>query len=173
MDYKYIEQLLERYWNCETSLQEESILRNFFAQNDVPAHLKPYQSLFRCQEEMANEHISEDFDERILGVLKEEEENINKTTLRVSSVKARPLGFGFGIRPFFKAAAVVAVVLSISMAVQQAMDQGQSTNVVTLPPAVVPAAPETAFDGNEAKPMVDSLKVQDKELRMQGQTVAE
>lgn len=22
MDYKYIEQLLERYWNCETSLED-------------------------------------------------------------------------------------------------------------------------------------------------------
>ena len=30
MDYKYIEQLLERYWNCETSLEEEQILRSFF-----------------------------------------------------------------------------------------------------------------------------------------------
>ena len=30
MDYKYIEQLLERYWNCETSLEEEQILRAFF-----------------------------------------------------------------------------------------------------------------------------------------------
>lgn len=38
------------------------------------------------------------------------------------------------------------MVLSISLAVQQAMYQDQSENVVTLPPAVVPAAPETAFD---------------------------
>ena len=32
MDYKYIEQLLERYWQGETSLQEEAILRSFFSQ---------------------------------------------------------------------------------------------------------------------------------------------
>ena len=37
MDYKYINQLLERYWNCETSLEEEGILRAFFSQKDVPA----------------------------------------------------------------------------------------------------------------------------------------
>ena len=36
MDYKYIEQLLENYWNCETSTEEEQILRSFFSQKDVP-----------------------------------------------------------------------------------------------------------------------------------------
>ena len=46
MDYKYIEQLLERYWNCETSLEEEDILRTFFSQKDIPAELLPYQALF-------------------------------------------------------------------------------------------------------------------------------
>ena len=35
MDYKYIEQLLENYWQGETTLQEERILRNFFSQEDV------------------------------------------------------------------------------------------------------------------------------------------
>ena len=30
MDYKDIEQLLERYWQCETSVEEESVLRDFF-----------------------------------------------------------------------------------------------------------------------------------------------
>ena len=28
MDYKYIEQLLERYWNGETTVEEEDILRD-------------------------------------------------------------------------------------------------------------------------------------------------
>ena len=46
MDYKYIEQLLERYWRCETSLQEEEILRAFFSQEDIPAALLPYRDLF-------------------------------------------------------------------------------------------------------------------------------
>ena len=41
MDYKYINQLLERYWKCETSLEEEEILRTFFSQDELPAELKP------------------------------------------------------------------------------------------------------------------------------------
>ena len=50
MDYKYINQLLERYWNCETSLEEEGILRAFFSQKDVPAELRQYQPLFAYQQ---------------------------------------------------------------------------------------------------------------------------
>ena len=50
MDYKYIEQLLERYWNCETSLEEEQILRSFFHQKEIPAHLLRYKAMFAYQE---------------------------------------------------------------------------------------------------------------------------
>lgn len=46
MDYKYINQLLDRYWKGETSLEEEEILRAFFSQDELPAELKPYQALF-------------------------------------------------------------------------------------------------------------------------------
>ena len=46
MDYRYIEQLLERYWRCETTLQEEEILRTFFSQDDIPAGLERYKALF-------------------------------------------------------------------------------------------------------------------------------
>lgn len=153
MDYKYIEQLLERYWACETSLQEESILRKFFSQHDVPAHLQAYQTLFQCQDEMADEHLSDDFDKRILALTSEQ------TSDDVPVVKARTIRFGYGVRPFFKAAAVVAVVLSFSMAVHMAMypSQESTTNVVTLPPAVVPGAPETAYEGSELQPKVDTL----------------
>ena len=50
MDYKYIEQLLERYWRCETSLQEEEILRMFFLQENIPANLQPYRHLFMYEQ---------------------------------------------------------------------------------------------------------------------------
>lgn len=50
MDYKDIEQLLERYWQCETSVEEESVLRDFFSREDVPAHLLRYKNLFVYQQ---------------------------------------------------------------------------------------------------------------------------
>lgn len=46
MDYKYIEQLLERYWQAETTLEEEEILRTFFCQKDLPAEMQQYAPLF-------------------------------------------------------------------------------------------------------------------------------
>ena len=46
MDYKYIEQLLERYWEGETTLQEETILKAFFSQPDIPENLRKYCDLF-------------------------------------------------------------------------------------------------------------------------------
>ena len=50
MDYKYINQLLERYWRCETSLEEEDILRSFFSQKDVPVELLRFKDLFTYEQ---------------------------------------------------------------------------------------------------------------------------
>ena len=50
MDYRDIEQLLERYWQCETSVEEESVLRDFFSKEEVPAHLLRYKNLFVYQQ---------------------------------------------------------------------------------------------------------------------------
>ena len=50
MDYKDIEQLLERYWQCETSVEEEATLRDFFAKEEVPAHVLRYKNLFVYQQ---------------------------------------------------------------------------------------------------------------------------
>ena len=59
MDYKYIEQLLESYWQGETTLQEEAILRNFFSQQDIPEHLRKYKALFTYEKKRP---LGDDFD---------------------------------------------------------------------------------------------------------------
>ena len=73
MDYKYIEQLLERYWACETSLQEEQILRTFFQQEDVPAHLMAYKAIFDVQQEQTEASLDEEFDARMLQMVDNDE----------------------------------------------------------------------------------------------------
>ena len=112
MDYKYIEQLLERYWQCETTLEEEHILRTFFSQKEVPAALLPYQSLFVYeQEERQEEPLGDDFDQRILAQVSE-----------TAPVKARPLTLRRRLMPLFKAAAVVAIILTLGNAIQVAFN---------------------------------------------------
>ena len=59
MDSKKIEQLLEKYWACETSLEEEKALRDFFHQSDVPQHLKESASLFQYFEQQRQQIITD------------------------------------------------------------------------------------------------------------------
>jgi hypothetical protein len=46
MNEQEIKQLLERYWNCETSLEEERKLTAFFEENELSEKLNVYQPLF-------------------------------------------------------------------------------------------------------------------------------
>jgi hypothetical protein len=46
MNEREIKQLLERYWTCETSPEEEQELIAFFSGNELPEKLKIYQPLF-------------------------------------------------------------------------------------------------------------------------------
>jgi hypothetical protein len=98
MDYKYIEQLLEKYWNCETSVEEEQILRSFFRQKELPEHLLRYKSLFAYQEAEKDIKLGDDFDSRILAEIER------------PVVKARRLTLHTRFMPLFKAAAVMVVL---------------------------------------------------------------
>ncbi len=46
MDSKKIEELLSRYWNCETSLEEEAQLHAYFREGNFPEQLKETAALF-------------------------------------------------------------------------------------------------------------------------------
>ena len=91
MDYKYIEQLLERYFNAETSLEEESILRTFFSQTDIPAEMQQWRALFTVE------------------------------------VVARRVSLTQRLMPLFKAAAVIAIFLTIGGALQAPWDNSWNT----------------------------------------------
>jgi hypothetical protein len=110
MDYKYIEQLLERYWQCETTLQEEAILRTFFSQEDVPTELQQYKALFTC-ELQKEEPLGDDFDMRILEKIGE-------------SPKAKVVTLKDHLMPLFRAAAIVAIVLTLGNAAQAPWEWG-------------------------------------------------
>ena len=111
MDYKYINQLLDRYWKAETSLEEEEILRAFFSQDELPAELKPYQALFSYEMgEAKQETLGDDFDQKMMAMI--EDEYTKKPN------KAKVISLTKRLKPLFKAAAVVAIILTLGNAVQ-------------------------------------------------------
>lgn len=116
MDYKYIEQLLERYWDCETTREEESILRTFFSQKDVPVRLVKYRGLFEYQKQSVEENtLGDDFDRKVLDAIGED------TEAGANVVKAKVVSMTAYLKPLFKAAAIVAMVLTIGDAAQWSM----------------------------------------------------
>lgn len=73
MDSKQLEQLLEKYWNCETSLEEEKQLREYF-RGEVPENLKETADLFRYFETQQEQAVIEsDFDAVVKKKIKQQQ----------------------------------------------------------------------------------------------------
>lgn len=109
MDYKYIEQLIDRYWECETTIEEEQILRTFFMQEKLPAHLLCYRAYFSYLKEAQKIGVSADFEERLR---KEMERPV---------VQAKRISLLYRFSPLLKAAAVLLLVFSMGSLVKHSM----------------------------------------------------
>lgn len=67
MDSEKIDPLLSKYWNCETSLEEEQQLRAYFLQNDIPDHLQETAALFRYFDAQKNRSLTDaGFDREVM-----------------------------------------------------------------------------------------------------------
>ncbi len=114
MDYSYIDKLLERYWQCATSVEEEEVLRAFFRQREMPQRFERYRSLFNYEDLAASERLGADFDEKMLRM-------VGQTVVR-----ARRIPFAVRFRPFLKAAAAVAIVLTLGNAAQHSFRNSET-----------------------------------------------
>lgn len=116
MDYKYIEQLLRRYFEADTTLKEEQILKTFFAQDDrdLPSCLLPYKSLFSALE--ATDTLGSDFDVRILAMTGHADTAPSHTP---QAAEARRISIAERLRPLVRAAAAVAIVVTLSTAINE------------------------------------------------------
>ena len=130
MDYKYIEQLLERYFAGETSLQQERILDAFFAQDEIPAELKVYQPMFTWKDAArADEHLDEDFDERLMAIVGEADNEqpaaggLQTRSNTQQPVKARIIRMSDRLAPLFRAAAIVAIILTLGNAMRFSIER--------------------------------------------------
>ena len=123
MDYKDIEQLLERYWQCETSVEEEATLRDFFAKEEVPAHLLRYKNLF---------------------VYQQVQQEVGLTSRFI---------------PLFKAAAVIAIILSLGNVAQHSFsgDDGSVLATDTIGKQVTAPSVAISNDVKAEQVLADSL----------------
>ena len=63
MDFNQINELLEKYWNCETSLEEEQALREYFKGQEIPESLKDVSALFQYFEKEKSKSLDPAFNE--------------------------------------------------------------------------------------------------------------
>lgn len=110
MDYKYIENLIERYFNCETNAQEEQILKDFFLQPDIPASLKQYQPLFETLADQSKIELPADFDAKVMAQINGTATRRNKA-VRMSVFQH----MNHVLAPFYKAVASVALVITVGV----------------------------------------------------------
>ncbi len=72
MDSKRLEILLNRYWSCVSTLEEEKELRDYFNNNEVSEDMLEIATLFRYYEsEKKIEELDGSFDSSIIEKIKE------------------------------------------------------------------------------------------------------
>lgn len=110
MDYKYIECLVERYFSCQSTLEEERILRDFFRQQQIPEQLAQYKPLFGALQNESETMVSADFDSRLQSRLSSMQHKGSKRTPRSRFVR-----FNHSLTPFYKAVASIALIITVGV----------------------------------------------------------
>ncbi|MBN8826503.1 MULTISPECIES: HEAT repeat domain-containing protein [unclassified Spirosoma] len=64
-----IEKLLDKYYEGDTTLQEEKLLRQFFQEESIPAHLQSHADQFRYFANVRNQHPSFAFTSKLAAQL--------------------------------------------------------------------------------------------------------
>jgi hypothetical protein len=71
MDSNRIDELLNKYWNCETSLEEEQQLREYFRGKEFPEQWKETAALFRYFDEHKKKTLNDvSFEGRVMEKVK-------------------------------------------------------------------------------------------------------
>lgn len=76
-----IEELIDRYFEGQTSCEEERELRSFFTKENVPEHLQVYRPLFVCLEKEAEAFRKGSMEERSIS----EEDTLTESMPEVSA----------------------------------------------------------------------------------------
>jgi len=112
MDSKHIEELLEKYWNAETTLEQEKELLDYFQGGNIPESLNETAMLFRYFEQEKSKKLNEKFDE-----------DVTKTLQQRQGGKIVPMKDWFRIARV--AAGIVVVVAAVYLVGQKVRDDSK------------------------------------------------
>lgn len=106
MDYNQLEALIKKYWDCETTLEEEDRLREWFRTHEVPERFNDTAKLFGYFDEQKQKATGQQFDAQLAKVLgakpKGKPVSLWQTTLRIAAGIAVVVAAVFFIREEFK-----------------------------------------------------------------------
>lgn len=87
MDYNQLETLIKKYWDCETSLEEEERLREWFRTHEVPERFKETASLFSYFDEQKQKATDKQFEARVIKKLESKGKTVNlwQTSLKIAA----------------------------------------------------------------------------------------
>ena len=113
MEIKDIEYIIERYFQGQTTEQEEALLREAFVSGNVPAEIAFYKDYFLALQEEADVKMSEEFDARLRNRLALMESS------RTATFKSRIVDFNQKLKPLYKAVASVALIITVGVTAGQ------------------------------------------------------
>ena len=103
MNSEQIHILLNRYWNCETSAEEEQVLRDFFSGPTLPEELEPYAPLFTYSNNARDITTSIHFDAKLEEALHSPKRKSNTSpfvysrVLRIAASLLLVVGLGLSV----------------------------------------------------------------------------
>lgn len=86
MDLRQVEKILEKYWEGNSSMEEERLIKDFFAFGDVPEHLERYRELFITEELSVNPILDRDFDQEIINKISGSKSQNRWTILKIAAI---------------------------------------------------------------------------------------
>jgi hypothetical protein len=117
MDLNRVEILLERYWNCASTVEEEKELKSLLNSADVPDNLKDSAALFKYFEQQKKATLDEKFDQIIVDKINSQHSPI-----------VRKLNRNF--QNYMKVAAAVLVILAASFIFRMEFWEGEKPKML-------------------------------------------
>lgn len=104
IEYENIDELIEKYYDCQTSIDEEKYLNEYFTSNNVAENHKVLLPQFAFLK-MEESKLSDEFDAKILEILNQKQNE-----------KKKPIKLSFFSGNYWKHSAAAIILIGIGMA---------------------------------------------------------